>query len=126
MSFGSIIQAVSRLARVALAAILLVGVPLAEAATCGGEGLNAPIEAASSAADMVSAVTADADDVSHDYSTGDDAQHCIHGHCHHYSPFKSNDAVSPVMLDASAESKPISSAVLLTRVISGLERPPKA
>lgn len=125
MAFGSIIQAVLGLARVALAAILLVGVPLAEAATCGGEGAVAPIEMAGSA-DTAAAVFADRSDIAHDYKTGGDAQHCIHGHCHHSTPFKSNDAASPVVLEASAVLQPISTASVLTRVIGGLERPPKA
>ena len=123
MPFGSIIQAMLGLARVALASLLLVGVPMAEAATCGGEGMRAPVELTVTASDAATAV--DADGLDHDTTGGGD-QHCIHGHCHHSTPFKTNDAASPLVVEASAVLQPISTAVALTRVSVGLERPPKA
>ena len=43
MSLGSTLQVLMRLAHVALVAILLVGVPMADAATCAGEELSGTI-----------------------------------------------------------------------------------
>ena len=123
MAFGSIIQAVLGLARVALAAILLVGVPLAEAATCGGETAFA-VETVDTAADASTVQVADG--AAHDYKSGGDAQHCIHGHCHHSTPFKAEAEASPIVLDASTGMKPSLASVVLTHVSGGLERPPKA
>jgi hypothetical protein len=124
MPFGSIIQAVLGLARVALASLLLVGVPMAEAATCGGEGVHAAAALTVAASDAAPA--ADADGLDHDINTGGDDQHCIHGHCHHSTPFKTNETASPLVVQASAVLQPILTAVALTRVSVGLERPPKA
>ena len=123
MAFGTIIQAVLGLARVALAAILLVGVPLAEAATCGGETAFA-VEAVETAVDASKVQVADG--VAHDSKSGGDAQHCIHGHCHHSTPFKTDETASPVVLEASAGVKVTMTSVVLTHVSGSLERPPKA
>ena len=123
MAFGSIIQAVLGLARVALAAILLVGVPLAEAATCGGETAFA-VETADAASNATTVKAADG--VAHDSQSGGDAQHCVHGHCHHSTPFKTETAASPVVLEASAGMKSAMPTAVLQHVSGGLERPPKA
>jgi hypothetical protein len=123
MAFGSFIQAVLRLARVALAAILLVGVPLAEAATCGGEMAFAG-ETVDTASDASTVQVADG--VAHDSKSGGDAQHCIHGHCHHSTPFKADDTASPLVVESSVGVKPALTSVVLMHVSGGLERPPKA
>jgi len=123
MAFGSILQAVLRLARVALAAILLVGVPLAEAATCGGETAFA-VENVDMASDATTVQVADG--VAHDTKSGGDAQHCIHGHCHHSTPFKTDDTSATIVLEASASMTPAMASVVLTHVSGDLERPPKA
>ncbi len=116
-------QAVLGLARVALAAILLVGVPLAEAATCGGE-TAVVVGTVDTAADVPKVQVADGS--AHDSKSGGDAQHCIHGHCHHSTPFKADDTASPVVIEASSGMKLAMTSVVLTHVSGSLERPPKA
>jgi len=115
-----------RLARVALASILLVGVPLAEAATCAGEDFAAASEI-SIVAD--GAVLASADESvggdDHGSQPGGDA-HCIHGHCHHSTPFKDSERVAPVVAESSAMAQSLVSDGVITRVSAGPERPPKA
>lgn len=115
-----------RLARVALASILLVGVPLAEAATCAGEDLSVAGEI--SIAHAVGAVLASANhpgDDGHGTHPAGDA-HCIHGHCHHSTPFKDSERVTAVMAESSAIVPSLISDSVITRVSAGPERPPKA
>jgi hypothetical protein len=115
-----------RLARVALASILLVGVPLAEAATCAGEDLMATGQISNAHADGASRASA--------YHPGDDGHgtqpagdaHCIHGHCHHSTPFKDSERVAPVVAESSAIAQSLVSDGVITRVSAGPERPPKA
>lgn len=116
MYFGSTLQAILRLARVALAAILLVGVPLAEAATCGGEVASSSIEAAAENP---------ASPADHGQQPGE-AQHCIHGHCHHATPFKTVDVANAVQLNVATNAISREPGFILARVVTGLERPPKA
>jgi hypothetical protein len=127
MSFVETFRAVLRLARVALASILLVGVPLAEAATCAGEDFAAASEFSIAVAD--GALLASADDSvggdDHGSQPAGDA-HCIHGHCHHSTPFKDSERVAPVVAESSAIAQSLVSDGVITRVSAGPERPPKA
>lgn len=123
MDFVSTLQAILRLARVALAAILLVGVPLAEAATCGGEVASSGIEAAVGQATTVA--DNPAGDADHGRESGE-AQHCIHGHCHHATAFKTVETANVVRLTTVAKTHTRETDFALSRVVVGLERPPKA
>lgn len=125
MLIGSTLQAVLRLARVALATILLVGVPLAEAATCGAEALPTAHQSVAVAdADVATADNAN-QSTDHDKQPGE-APHCIHGHCHHGLSWKNVDGASDVVLTAEANQVSQEPGFILVRVITGLERPPKA
>lgn len=122
MPFGNSLEALLKLARVALAALLLVGVPMADAFACAGE--TSP---SSASADVVAIdAVADSNGHSEDGHSGDDGQHCIHGHCHHGTLFRSDAMVTNTLAEASTSVKPHQVAVSLTRVPGGLERPPKA
>lgn len=124
MLLGSTLQAVLRLARVALAAILLVGVPLAEAATCGAEVLPTTLEAVA-ISDTEVAVDSATPATEHSKQTGE-APHCIHGHCHHGLSWKSADGAADIIASADANAESDERGFVLARVITGLERPPKA
>ncbi len=119
MSFGSVIEAVLGLARVALASILLVGVPMADAATCGAEDIHG----ASSAAAVIAV---DVDDGDHDSRSSGDVQHCIHGHCHHSTPFRGDESALPSIAESSIRNELLNGPIILARMSAGLERPPKA
>lgn len=116
-----------RLAHVALASIFLVGVPMADAATCDGEEVSSSIEA--NLASFETAVTM-ADAASsigdHDSQPPGDAQHCIHGHCHHSTPFKDGQSPVRIMTVGADGVAPRETDMVLTHVSAGLERPPKA
>lgn len=127
MSFGSAFQVMMRLARVALASIVLVGVPLAEAATCAGEEVSSTINASVHSEGAYIAV-AGASDVGadHDAQLPKDAEHCIHGHCHHSTPFQDSEQIASAVTEGRANVLLPIFDNALSRVLSGLERPPKA
>ncbi len=125
MAFGSTLQRLFALARVALASILLVGVPIADAAACAGEEITGSVEASLAADDLVEA----GDDGGsgsgdHDRRPGDD-QHCVHGHCHHVAAFRNSDTSAPALtMDATAFPRAGLDTVL-TWTSAGPERPPR-
>lgn len=123
MSLGSTLQAILRLARVALATILLVGVPLAEAAMCGAEAQTETV--AFTEMDQATAIDATSNGADHG-TQSDEAPHCIHGHCHHATPFKSVETNSAVSLAVDADTVTHEQSFVLAHVVTGLERPPKA
>lgn len=123
MPFRNIIQVLRKLARVALASVLFVGVPMADAFACAAE--KPPVFVAADTIESGPLVAA-SDSHDHDGQTGGDAQHCIDGHCHHGTAFRGDVEVEQVFVEASASVMPHETVVLLTRVSGGLERPPKA
>lgn len=125
MAFGSIIDGLSKLARVALAAMVLVVVPLADAATCIGEETHAAVELGSVADEVVADDQPVVDDVSESRSTGGD-QHCVHGHCHHGVPYKASEQAAELLTVQSREVFVVRPEVDLSGIASGLERPPRA
>ena len=127
MSFGSVFQVMMRLARVALASIVLVGVPLAEATTCAGEEVSFTIDA-SVVSEGANIAVSDAGDVGsdHDSQLPKDAEHCIHGHCHHSTPFQDSEQIASAVTEGRANVLLPISDNALSRVSTGLERPPKA
>jgi len=124
MPFGNTIQALLKLARVALASLLLVGVPMADAFACAGETSSTSIVAEEMAINSVA--TTAVDDAGHEGQAGGDAQHCIHGHCHHGAAFRGDVETANTFATVSVGVKPHGTAVVLSRVPGGLERPPKA
>lgn len=125
MSFGLVLEAVLGLARVALASILLVGVPLADAATCGAENPHSAIETVMGSDNAQTLMAVETGDAEHD-SQSPDAQHCIHGHCHHSTPFRGSESTAPSIAETSIKTELVNGPVILARVSTGLERPPKA
>ena len=123
MLFWNAFESVLRVARAALASLLLVGVPLADAAACAGEELSAhpaAFEVSSEASVSNSGETTD-----HDGEPAGDAQHCIHGHCHHMTPFRTPDAnVTPAESAAIEKERPHNQSTRV-RATPGHERPPK-
>lgn len=122
MPFGIAFEALLKLARVALASLLLVGVPMADAFACAGEEFtaHAGVEAATdSIADATPAPSEQSGE------PAGDAQHCIHGHCHHSTPFRSADVASELVLTTAITGNRPENQFGLVRVSSGLERPPK-
>ena len=120
MIFGSTIQALIGWARIALASVVFVLVPMADASTCAKDS-PAGVE-------MVASVEAAADVGGQDHSQqkSGDVSHCVHGHCHQ----QMNEA-NPVSVDVQWMSKApliasIDAGALLPRFMTGLERPPKA
>lgn len=125
MFIVSALQGAMGLVRAALASILLVWVPLADAATCGGDKASAPIEHSLSAEQITAGQAAsDASTPSEDASSPLDA-HCVHGHCHQPIAPQSSQGVIIFALQA-AKAEPHDTAVLVSYVTSGMERPPKA
>jgi hypothetical protein len=127
MAFGSTLQGLMRLAHVALAFILLVGVPMADAATCAGEERSSAIETSvASVETIVSVVDAPSGVADHGSEALGDAQDCIHGHCHHSTLFKDGEGhVQPVTVGATCVA-PQGTDMVLTHVSASLERPPKS
>ena len=126
MSFGLTLQALMRLAQVALASILLVGVPLADAAICASEERSGSIEASDASLGATVTVASVALGVGeHDSRLPGDAEHCIHGHCHHSPPFKDGESHVRVMTVGATCVAPLRADMVLTHVSAGLERPPK-
>ena len=116
-----------RLAHVALVAVLLVGVPVADATTCAGEELSGSVETSVVLqASVVTGAQLASDVGDHDSKRPGEAQHCIHGHCHHSTPFKCNDAVAHALAIGAICAFPVGTDMVPTHVSAGLERPPKA
>jgi len=125
MVLGSTLQGWFALARVALASILLVGVPIADAAACAGEEITGSVEASVAADDLVEAGDNGASGSgNHDRRPGDD-QHCVHGHCHHAAAFRNSDTSAHALtMDATAFARAGPDTVL-TWASAGPERPPR-
>lgn len=123
MLFGSIINAMKRLAHAALAIFVLVAAPLADAVACAGDGFESS-----------SAISADLDMSAgqhvHEPGDGDERPpleggHCEHGHCHNAATFEGgNSAQTHTVLRDGPVS--LDSARLIPDMPGGLERPPKA
>lgn len=126
MAFGSTLQALMGLARVALASVLLVGAPMADAAICAGEEFSSSTEASVASASDVAREEAALAGGEHDSQSPGDAQHCVHGHCHHTTAVKSNEDVARAMTVGATAIAPIGTDMVLAHVSAGLERPPKA
>jgi len=119
MSFGLTLKSLVGLVRVALAAIALVGVPMADALICADE---APDHAAvhAVAANDAAAPSSDSD------REPVDVHQCMHGHCHHagtYAGVVSHDVPAH---EVNSDVFPRELAFSLQSVATGLERPPKA
>lgn len=127
MSIGSTLQALMKVAQVALAAVVLVGAPMAEAAVCAGEEFSLTVESdvasPESVGEDVESIPGGTD---HESRLPGEDQHCVHGHCHHSTPFKSSDAAAPAPAASAAAATPIIQIAALAHVAAGLERPPKA
>jgi len=118
MLFGLALRAAFKSAFAALATIVLVAAPLAEAATCAAEQ-PADIVAVDTPAGVVS------DDA--DRSTQQpDSQHCVHGHCHHVTACQGSLGEAERVLTDDQGLAPVETPIRLERLASGLERPPKA
>lgn len=124
MAFGLIINALSKLARVALAAMLLVVVPLADAATCVGEETQTVTEIVG-VMDQVAADGQVAATSAEDPGAAGGDQHCIHGHCHHGIPYKTSDQAADPINMQSRDVFLLQTDVAVSRVASGLDRPPR-
>jgi hypothetical protein len=125
MAFGTTIQALLKLARVALASLLLVGVPMADAVACAGEEIPSHASAFADS-DAVEELSVSTDTSEHEPQSGSDAQHCIHGHCHHSTTMKAGVEEAKPTSEAAIAMSPRTGAVAIVRVANGLERPPKA
>lgn len=126
MFIVSALQGAMGLVRAALASILLVWVPLADAATCAGDKTPSSVEYNLSvdqlgAEQAASDVSSPADGTSMPV----DAQHCVHGHCHQPLAPQSSQAVT-IVEPRAADVTPYETIVLVSYVTTGLERPPKA
>lgn len=126
MAFTSSLQALMRLVQVALAFVLLVGLPIADAATCAGEELPSSIEASAAVRDSMANLNAVFSSGSHETQSPSDAQHCIHGHCHHTTPFTAGESFSRILTVGVTSVAPLHTDMVLAHVSAGLERPPKA
>ncbi len=125
MLIGKAFEAIVRFARVAIASLLLVGVPIADAVACAGEDLQN-----GAAHDLVSADTVEHVDVTSDgideggAPQGDD-QHCVHGHCHHSAMIRASVESAAVLVELSIKQARLDTSIAVTRFLGGLERPPK-
>ena len=122
MAFGLNLQALIGLARVALAAIALVGVPLADAVACSAEASPAAIEAAADADHQANPAA----DPSHGTEQSPDMAHCVHGHCHQSAAFNDMPSGHQLYAVTEAASPARNTSLVLPSVVGGLERPPKA
>jgi len=127
MFIVSALQGAFGLVRVALASILLVWVPIADAAICAGDDTPSSIQYTFSADQIGADQTAS--DASSSVPDGAsfplNVPHCVHGHCHHPAAPQSSQEVAIVTLDG-ATAAPRESIVLVSYVTAGMERPPKA
>jgi len=127
MSFGSTLQALMKAAQVVLAAVVLVGAPMADAAVCAGDEFSLAVEIDAASPELAGAsgepTPGGAD---HESRLPGEDQHCVHGHCHHSTPFKSSDTTAPVPAASATAATPITKMAALVHVSAGLERPPKA
>lgn len=120
MTFGSILEAVGGLARVALAAAALVIVPLADAATCALDEVAPVSEAA------MDAPVHDHSTANHEDGDTGDTQHCAHGHCHHAGAFVDAGLGVVAQFDLRGGAVTPERVGLIRDMPGGLERPPKA
>jgi hypothetical protein len=127
MSCILIIAAMLKLARVALASMLLVGVPMVDAVACAREDAHTAVEQDLHVDAEVLTLSVDAERPDHDTSPGGDAQHCVHGHCHHSTPFRdmADNEVS-LIFESSRAVLPFAGSAVLKHVPLALDRPPKA
>jgi hypothetical protein len=126
MQLGTTLGTLMALARIALASIVLVVVPLADAATCAGETVAGEIEVGAASGPSEVAVQITAGDVGHDSQLPGDAQHCIHGHCHHATTLKDGESISQVLAVGAISVEPLRTDMVLAHMSAGPERPPKA
>lgn len=122
MPFGIAIEALLKLARVALASLLLVGVPVADAFACAGEEFASHAEVEVAEAKATAATPAPSEQGG---EPAGDAQHCIHGHCHHSTPLRTADVASALVLTSAIAADRPENQLALASVSTGLERPPK-
>src|SRR5262245_15490323 len=116
MFLGATLQAVIGLARIALAVIALVGVPLADAVACTGDEPPASLE-----------MTPDPPTQSgHTDTQPSDIAHCMHGHCHQAAAFHTTADSQGLLIERDANAPARNTSLLLPSVSGGLERPPKA
>lgn len=126
MLIGKAFEAIVRFARVAIASLLLVGVPIADAVACTGEDFqNAAVHDLVSA-DAVEHVAAASDDIDGDAAPQGDDQHCVHGHCHHSAMIRSSVEGAAVLIELPIKQSRPDISVAVALVVGGLERPPKA
>ena len=127
MSFGSTLQALMKAAQVVLAAVVLVGAPMADAAVCAGDEFSLTVEIDAASPELAGAsVEPTPGGANHESRLPGEDQHCVHGHCHHSTPFKSSDITAPVPAAGATAATPITKIGALVHVSAGLERPPKA
>lgn len=125
MRFALAFEAFLKLARAALASLLLVGVPLADAAACAGEDMTGHVAADRGISEQLASASAGSGDIDHGGRPSGDAQHCVHGHCHHSTPFRTADpGVKPASATAVSAVRPVDQPIR-QRAAGGLERPPK-
>lgn len=122
MVLGSALQALIGVARVALAVIALVCVPLADAVACSADETPAS-DVMIVAADQLAAP---ATDTGHDKGGSPDAAHCIHGHCHSSVAFNQSVADDVLQIESRIDAPARDASIALPGVATGLERPPKA
>ena len=126
MFIVSALQGAMGLVRAALASILLVWVPIADAATCAGDKAPSSVEYNLSAGQLgAEQASSDVSSPSDGTSMPIDAQHCVHGHCHQPLAPQSSQAatiIEPRVTDVTTYE----TIVLVSYVTTGLERPPKA
>lgn len=127
MPIGSTLQALMKAAQVVLAAVVLIGVPMADAAVCAGEEFSLTVQSDAASPEVVGEdVEPTPGGADHESRLPGEDQHCVHGHCHHSTPFKSSDAPAPAPAASAAAATPITKISALAHVSAGLERPPKA
>lgn len=116
-----------KLARVSLASMLLVWVPLADAATCASDDMTKVVAAMEAPSDTsVDASIASSGEADHDANRFGDSQHCVHGHCHHATPLRDGERHIQAMTEARSRTLPRHTDSVPTHVSAGLDRPPKA
>ncbi len=116
------------LVRAALATIILVWVPIADAATCGIEQpvSSSSYEASAGQPGVLEPAAGVSSPMPNDSSSlPSDAQHCVHGHCHQpVAPQATHE--EPVLVPEVAAIVPHVFVDVISYVTTGQERPPKA
>lgn len=126
MLIGKAFEAMVRFARVAIASLLLVGVPIADAVACAGEDLQNGAVHDLVSADAVEHVAMASDDNDEGGAPQGDDQHCVHGHCHHSAMIRSSDQGPAVLVELPIEQARPNTSIAVARIVGGPERPPKA